>query len=264
MKSVLTIAGSDCSGGAGIQADIKTICAHNLYAQSVICALTAQNTIKISDILQVNPDFISEQLDCVFSDIKPNSVKIGMLFSSDIMKAVKQKLIEYNVTNVVIDPVMISSTKVKLIDEESLNFLKEELFVHANIITPNIHEAEMLTNTIINNKEDVINAIKIMQQFYHGAILIKGGHLLKQAIDFLYYDNEIYELRGNYIETKNTHGTGCTLSSSIACNLAQGMDILQSVKLAKRYVNNALKNDLNLGHGSGPLNHMYKLRDKHA
>jgi len=278
MYTALTIAGSDSSGGAGIQADIKTMCAHGIYAMSAITAITAQNTMGVSAIMDVGADMLGKQLEMVFQDIFPDAVKIGMLSNLDIMKCVKSKLIEYKARNIVIDPVMVSTSGSALVNADSVSFMKTQLFPLASIITPNIPETEKLTGISIKNTDDMAKAGMLLyeyikdrkrtllaedntyaQDMYQGdtAVLIKGGHSINDANDILVYDG-IYEMiEGERVNNSNTHGTGCTLSSAIASNLAKKRDILRSVRNAKTYILGAIKADLNLGQGSGPLNHLY-------
>lgn len=258
MKTALTIAGSDSSGGAGIQADIKTMMAHDVYAMSAITALTAQNTIGVHGIMEVTPEFLAMQLDSVFTDIAPNSVKIGMVSSTELIKVIAEKLTYYKAQNIVIDPVMISTSGSALMKENSLNALKELLFPLASVITPNIPEAEVLSNTKILSEKDMETSAKIIAGNLPCAVLIKGGHGTNDANDLLYDKNNFTWIKGKRINNPNTHGTGCTLSSAIASNLAKGYSIETSVKLAKEYISGALDAQLNLGKGSGPLNHGFK------
>ena len=256
MKTVLTIAGSDSSGGAGIQADIKTISAHKLYASSAITALTAQNTTGVFDILNVSSDFLKSELDAVFSDIYPDAVKIGMVSEIELINTIHDKLIEYNAKNIVLDPVMVATSGAHLLNDNAINSLIEKLFPLATIITPNVLEAEVLANMKIKTKEDMEEAAKIISKLTKGAVLVKGGHSINDSNDLLYYNNELIWFNGNRINNPNTHGTGCTLSSAIASNLAMGMNILDSVKNAKAYISKCLSSMLDLGKGSGPLDHM--------
>lgn len=259
MKKVLTIAGSDSSGGAGIQADIKTITAHKLYAMSAITALTAQNTTGVYGVLDADADFVKNQIDCIFTDIRPDSVKIGMVSNSDIINAIADKLIEYKAENIVVDPVMVATSGSKLISDEAKDTLINRLLPLGTIITPNIPEAEVLSGMSIKSDEDMIKAAKEISKNIDSAILIKGGHYDKNANDLLYDNGEIFWFKGERVDTNNTHGTGCTLSSAIACNLAMGYSKEESIKNAKDYITGALKAGLDLGRGSGPLNHMYNL-----
>ena len=259
MKKVLTIAGSDCSGGAGVQADIKTITAHKMYAQSVITALTAQNTTGVYGIFNADASFVEKQLDCVFSDIFPDSVKIGMLSDTEIIISVSEKLKEYGAKNIVIDPVMISTSGHALISQNAMAALCGRLIPCAGIITPNIHEAEALCKIPILNIADMESAAKTLGEKYGTAVLVKGGHLTGDATDVAFIGGEIIHFSAKRIKNPNTHGTGCTLSSAIACNLAAGFNMKQSIKNAKTYVTDAVGAMLDLGKGSGPLNHMYNL-----
>lgn len=261
MKTVLTIAGSDCSGGAGIQADIKTITAHNVYATSVITVLTAQNTMGVQGIMEATPDFVSMQLDSVFKDIRPNSVKIGMVSNVEIIETICEKLINYKADNIVVDPVMVSTSGSKLLSDNALNVLINKLLPLGTIITPNIPEAEILSGINIKNKDDMVKAAEIISKNIEGAILVKGGHLVCDATDLLYENGKIKWFSAKKVDTKNTHGTGCTLSSAIACNLAKGICISDSVENAKIYLTNALSSGLDLGYGSGPVNHMATLKN---
>lgn len=259
MKKVLTIAGSDCSGGAGIQADIKTITAHKMYAMSAITALTAQNTTGVYGVLEATPYFVGQQLDSIFTDIVPDAVKIGMLSNAGIIEVVAEKLREYEAKNIVLDPVMIATSGGKLIDNSAIESLKTKLMPLANIITPNIPEAESLSGITIDTPEQMVEAAEILSEKIPGYILIKGGHLNKTADDLLYKNKEAVWFTSPRIENPNTHGTGCTLSSAIACNLAQGYEVKVAVENAKAYITGALKAQLDLGQGSGPLNHCYNL-----
>ncbi len=260
IKKVLTIAGSDCSGGAGIQADIKTITVHKMYAMSAITALTAQNTTGVYGISEVTPEFVANQLDCIFNDIYPDAVKIGMVLNSDIIKVIAQKLKDYKVKNIVIDPVMVSTSGSKLLCDEAMKALITDLLPIGSIITPNIPEAEVLCGIDIKNEDDMIKAVKIIaKNIPNAAILIKGGHLINDAIDLLYLNGEYEWFRAERINNPNTHGTGCTLSSAIACNLADGLSLKESIKNAKSFLVGALKSQMNLGKGPGPLDHTFNI-----
>lgn len=259
MKRILTIAGSDCSGGAGIQADIKTITAHNMYALSAITALTAQNTTGVYGIENTSSAFVSNQLDCIFTDIFPDSIKIGMVSNAEIINVIFKKLNQYNAKNIVVDPVMISTSGSKLLDDAAMSAVIEKLIPIADIITPNIPEAEVLSGLKISTKKDMILAAKEISKLLSGVVLIKGGHLTNSADDLIYANNNAIWVKGIKIDNPNTHGTGCTLSSAIACNLADGLSIEKSVINSKKYITGALKAGLNLGSGSGPLNHMWTL-----
>lgn len=257
MKTALTIAGSDSCGGAGIQADIKTMTLHGVYAMSAITALTAQNTTGVIGISEVSPEFLGQQLDCVFKDIPPDAVKIGMVSSGGLIEMIADKLKEYNAKNIVVDPVMVASSGAKLISEDAISALKEKLFPLALILTPNIPEAEVLSGIKIKSDEDMIEAARIISDNYHCAVLCKGGHHKNMANDLLYENGAYRWFKGQPINNPNTHGTGCTLSSAIASNLAKGYDLISSVGRAKDYVTGALAAMLDLGQGSGPLNHAF-------
>lgn len=259
MKKVLTIAGSDCSGGAGIQADIKTITVHKMYAMSAITALTAQNTTGVYGIFESTPEFVGEQLDCIFQDIRPDAVKIGMVSNVDIIEVIAQKLLQYKAENIVVDPVMVSTSGGKLLSDNAIDALKTHLFSIAAVITPNIPEAEVLTGFSIKSKEDMQKAAEKISKVTCGSVLVKGGHLEYCADDLLYNKANAYWFEAPKIENPNTHGTGCTLSSAIACNLALGLNIVESIKNAKEYITGALKANLKLGKGRGPLNHCFNL-----
>ncbi len=259
MKTALTIAGSDSSGGAGIQADIKTMLANGVYAMSAITALTAQNTTGVSTIMEVTPEFLEEQIKMIVTDIFPDAVKIGMVASSALIKVIANSIKEYNLQNVVIDPVMVATSGARLITEEAITTLKEELLPLATVITPNIPEAEILSGLSITSKEQMIEAAKIIHSKYGCAVLLKGGHNLNDANDFLLTDSEELWFNGKRIENSNTHGTGCTLSSAIASNLAKGKSLKESVQNAKEYISEALSAMLDLGKGSGPLNHGFMI-----
>lgn len=258
MKKILTIAGSDCSGGAGIQADIKTITAHKMYAMSVITSLTAQNTTRVYGIIDTPADFTAKQIDCIFSDIRPDAVKIGMLSSAENILAVAERLEFYKAENVVIDPVMISTSGCPLISEEAKKVLISRIFPLAVLITPNIPEAEELSGIKIKNYNDIIRAGKIIYEKTNVNVLVKGGHGISKADDILVCGENFITIHGNIIDTQNTHGTGCTLSSAIACNLAMGYSPEKCIRNAKIYLENAMKTGLNLGKGNGPLNHCVK------
>lgn len=257
MKTALTIAGSDCSGGAGIQADIKTMAACGVYAMSAIAALTAQNTTGVYGVMEVSPEFLKKQLDCIFSDIYPDAVKIGMLSSGEIMKAAAAKLKEYEARQIVLDPVMVSTSGSRLMKEDAVEVMKNTLFPLAEVITPNIPETEVLTGMAVENEKDMETAVEKLWKSCRCAVLCKGGHNVGGANDLLCIEGEKIWIEGKRIKNPNTHGTGCTLSSAIASNLALGYGLLQAVKNAKEYVSGALRAGLDLGKGSGPLNHAY-------
>ncbi len=260
MVKALTIAGSDSSGGAGIQADLKTFCAHHVYGMSVICALTAQNTCGVFDVFNASASSVAKQLDAVFTDIFPDAVKIGMVSSAQIIEVIADKLRQYHAKNIVLDPVMISTSGHRLIEDEAESALVKRLFPLADIITPNISEAEHLSGVSIQNREDMAAAAEKLGKNVHGAVLIKGGHLENCADDLLWQDGNTTWFPGKRIDTKNTHGTGCTLSSAIASNLAGGQSMEKAVCNAKQYVAGALETGFHLGNGNGPLNHLYNMR----
>lgn len=261
MKTALTIAGSDSSGGAGIQADIKTMTANGVYAMSAITALTAQNTTGVSGIMEVSPEFLGMQIDSVFTDIFPDAVKIGMVSSEKLISVISSKLREYKAVNVVVDPVMIATSGSKLIDNNAVELMKSELFTIADVITPNIPEAEVLSGISVKNESDMEKSAKAIHDEFGCAVLLKGGHSLNDANDFLYSDEGTQWFYGKRIDNPNTHGTGCTLSSAIASNLAKGFTLAESVKKAKDYISGALGAMLDLGKGSGPMNHGFKIFD---
>lgn len=259
MKKVLTIAGSDCSGGAGIQADIKTMTAHKVYAASVITALTAQNTTGVYGVLDAGADFVGQQMDCVFKDIYPDAIKIGMVSNIETIQMIASKLKEYDAKNIVVDPVMVSTSGCDLMHPDAMETLMKVLLPMGDIITPNIPEAEKLCGFEIKSVEDMKRAAEMIGRNLSGSVLIKGGHLTETADDLLYDCGEFIWYRGERVDNPNTHGTGCTLSSAIASNLALGYDVKTSVQNAKNYITGALKDGLDLGQGSGPLNHCFNL-----
>lgn len=261
-KTALTIAGSDSSGGAGIQADIKTMQANGVYAMSAITALTAQNTTGVSGIFEVTPEFLGQQLDAVFTDIYPDAVKIGMVASGELVKMIALKLKEYKAERIVVDPVMVSTSGSKLISEEAIQILKTELFPLASVLTPNIPEAEVLFGASIHSAEDMERAAQAISEEYHCAVLLKGGHQLNDANDLLYAEGKSRWFYGRRIENPNTHGTGCTLSSAIASNLAKGYGLEEAVERAKEYISGALAAMLDLGAGSGPMDHGFDIGGK--
>lgn len=264
MRTALTIAGSDSSGGAGIQADIKTMTMNGVFAMSAITALTAQNTTGVTGIFETSPEFLKMQLDAVFTDIFPDAVKIGMVSSSALIEVIAERLAFYQAKNIVVDPVMVATSGSKLISDDAISVLKEKLFPLAAVLTPNIPEAEVISGMEIRGESDMIEAAKQISEKYHCAVLCKGGHQLNDANDLLYRDGEYQWFRGRRIDNPNTHGTGCTLSSAIASNLAKGYDLDVSVKGAKDYISGALSALLDLGAGSGPMNHMFDFNSKFA
>ncbi len=256
MYKILTVAGSDPSGGAGVQADIKTITAHKMYAMSAVTALTAQNTTGVYGILDSGAEFTALQLECVFSDIRPDAVKIGMVSNARTISAIADKLTEYKAENVVIDPVMTATSGPGLIKDGGIQMLVSRLFPLAAVVTPNIPEAQILSGMKISSRPDMSKAARIIASATSGAVLIKGGHLPDTADDLLYVNGREIWLTAPRIDNPNTHGTGCTLSSAIACNLAAGKSVEAAVADAKKYVTRAIAAGLKLGKGSGPLNHM--------
>lgn len=264
MKTALSIAGSDSSGGAGIQADIKTMTMNGVYAMTVITALTAQNTTGVSDIMEVTPEFLGKQLDMVFQDIRPDAVKIGMVPNSDLLGKIAERLNYYQAKKIVVDPVMVATSGSSLMKSEAIGTLKTKLLPLAALVTPNIPEAEVLCQTKIKNEEDMINAAKYIYENFGCAVLLKGGHCINDANDFLYVEGTKKWFLGKRIDNPNTHGTGCTLSSAIAANLAKGYDLDVSIQRAKDYISGALGAMLDLGKGSGPMNHAFNLAGEYA
>lgn len=259
MHAILSIAGSDSSGGAGIQADLKTITCLGEYGMTVITALTAQNTMGVEAVDNVSTEMVKAQLDAVFGDIRPEAVKLGMIAVPDIMEAVCEKLVEFQAENIVVDPVMVATSGSRLMEDRTVRMLKERLIPLADIITPNLSEAEVLSGVQIAVKEDMLKAAEEIASYYNGAVLIKGGHLNGDAEDLLYQNGEALWISGKRIDNPNTHGTGCTLSSAIAVFLAKGYSVEDSVRRAKEYVSGAIAAGLNLGKGQGPLWHNYNI-----
>lgn len=255
---VLTIAGSDCSGGAGIQADLKTFSAYNLFGMSVILSVVAENTARVISVHNVPTKSVDEQMLAVFEDIEPKATKIGMIGTCELMSCVARNLSEFKPKNIVIDPVMFAKNGYALMPKENCDFFKKTIVKFADILTPNIPEAEFLCGFEILSEDDMIKAAKNLCHLGAKAVLLKGGHSEENANDILFDGKEIYILKGERIETKNTHGTGCTLSSAIVSNLAKGKDLLSAVSDAKEYVKNAIYYSLNLGKGCGPTNHFFK------
>lgn len=258
IKKLLTIAGSDSCGGAGIQADLKTFSAHEVYGMSVVTAVTAQNTMGVESIFELPSDMIESQIDCVFNDIRPDGVKTGMMSNPQIISKVSEKLLSHEARNIVVDPVMVSTSGHRLLSEDALSALENKLFPLADVITPNIYEAEILCGGKISNRREMVAAAANISAKFRGWVILKGGHLEDCCDDLLYGKDEKVWLKAKKIHNENTHGTGCTLSSAIASNLALGMNMKESVFKAKRYVNLAIKAGLNLGHGPGPLMHHYR------
>ncbi len=264
MKTTLTIAGSDSCGGAGIQADIKTMTMNGVYAMSAVTALTAQNTTGVMGIMEVVPDFLGEQIDAVFEDIYPDAVKIGMVSSVALIKVIADRLRRYRAVNVVVDPVMVATSGSKLIETEAVDTLKKELLPLAMLVTPNIPEAEVLSGMSVKTEEDMLLVAKKIGDDVGSAVLLKGGHSISDANDLLYSNGVFTWFRGRRIKNSNTHGTGCTLSSAVAANLAKGFSLEDAVKHAKEYISGALSAMLDLGKGSGPLNHAFDLKGEYA
>jgi len=264
MKTVLTIAGSDSSGGAGVQADIKTMTMHGVYAMSAITALTAQNTLGVRAILDSTPDFLRKQLDAVFEDIFPDSVKIGMVSSSELIEVIAERLKFYGAKNIVVDPVMVATSGSSLMKTDAIETLCAVLLPLATVVTPNIHEAEVLSDMVIRNREDMMTAAKYIEEKYGCFVMLKGGHSINDADDLLCENGSLIWFNGKRIDNPNTHGTGCTLSSAIASNLAKGFTLKESIKKAKEYIKEALCEEIDLGKGSGPLKHNFGLTTKYA
>ncbi len=259
MRTALTVAGSDSSGGAGIQADIKTMTMNGVFAMSAITALTAQNTTGVKSISEVTPDFLKDQMDMIFTDIIPDAVKIGMVSNSELVKTIAERLTFHEAKNIVVDPVMVATSGADLMKNEAVNTLKTQLLPIAVLVTPNIPEAEILSEMKIENEDDMVKAAVYINKVYGCAVLLKGGHSVNDANDLLCKNGEIKWFYGKRINNPNTHGTGCTLSSAIAANLAKGFDLDTSVKRAKDYISGALSAQLDLGQGSGPMNHAFNL-----
>ena len=264
MRTALTIAGSDSSGGAGIQADIKTMMANGVYAMSAITALTAQNTTGVTAIMEATEEFLGEELDNIFTDIFPDAVKIGMVSSSGLIIKIAEKLKEYDAKNIVVDPVMVATSGARLISEDAVSTLKEYLFPLAQILTPNIPEAEVLSGMTITSEAEMMEAAKVIGDQYGCAVLLKGGHKVNDANDLLYHEGTCQWFYGKRIDNPNTHGTGCTLSSAIASNLAKGFPMDVSVERAKAYISGALAAMLDLGKGSGPMNHGFDITGEYV
>ena len=264
MKTALTIAGSDTSGGAGIQADIKTMTANGVYAMSAVTALTAQNTTGVYGILESTPEFLASQLDCIFTDIFPDAVKTGMVSSTGLIEVIADKLKQYKAQNIVVDPVMVATSGSRLISQEAVDALKELLLPLATVLTPNIPEAEVLSGLTISGPADMEKAAQAIGEAYGCAVLCKGGHDLNDANDLLWRDGTCKWFHGRRIHNPNTHGTGCTLSSAIASNLAKGYDLDTAVERAKAYLSGALAAMLDLGAGQGPMDHLFDLKGEYV
>ena len=264
MRTALTIAGSDSCGGAGIQADIKTMTMNGVYAMSAVTALTAQNTTGVRAILESTPDFLREQLDAVFEDIFPDAVKIGMVSSAALIQVIAERLKHYGARNIVVDPVMVATSGARLIQSDAISAMTEALLPLSTLVTPNIPEAEILSGTTVSDKADMQKAAEMIGERYGCAVLLKGGHSINDANDLLYVGGEYRWFEGRRIDNLNTHGTGCTLSSAIASNLAKGFDLALSVQRAKDYISGALAAQLDLGKGAGPMQHNFDLNSRFA
>lgn len=261
MKVILSIAGSDSSGGAGIQADIKTIISNGCYAETAITALTAQNTCGVIDILNVTPKFLEHELDAIFTDIYPDAIKIGMVSDKELIKTIVKKLKQYNAKNIVVDPVMVATSGSKLLSDDAIEVLVNELIPLADIITPNIPEAEVLSGIKITDEKSMEEASKIISKLGAKSCLLKGGHRINDANDLLNENGKLTWIYGKKINNPNTHGTGCTLSSAIASNLGLGYNKLDSIKRAKYYLSKCLEQMLDLGKESGPLDHGWNFKE---
>lgn len=259
MKKLLTIAGSDCSGGAGIQADLKTFSAHGMFGMSVIVSVVAENTSTVLGVQDISPDMIEKQIDAVFTDIGTDAVKVGMLSKSDCMQAVAKKLREYRPRNVVIDPVMLAKNGCALMQPESMETLIREILPLADVLTPNIPEAQAITGQEIHSAADMESAARAIHVLGAKSVLVKGGHAEGDALDILFDGERFYRFSAERIHTKNTHGTGCTYSSAIACGLAAGLPENEAVAQAKEYVTTAIRHSLAIGKGCGPTHHFYDL-----
>ena len=258
MKKVLSIAGSDCSGGAGIQADLKTFSAHGVFGMTAISSVVAENTFRVIEFQNVRPDIIEKQIDAVFEDIPPDAVKVGMLSCREGMLAVAGKLRQWQAQNIVVDPVMYEKNGCALMEPDSISTLIAEIVPLADVLTPNIPEAEEISGIRIQTRDDMAKAARLIHQMGCRAVLVKGGHSDGDATDILFDGREIYFFSSARIPTKNTHGTGCTFSSAIAANLANSHSVYESVELAKDYITAAIQHALPIGHGHGPTNHFYK------
>ena len=264
MKAVLTIAGSDSGGGAGIQADIKTMTMNGVFAMSAITALTAQNTTGVQGIYEVTPAFLARQLDSVFTDLRPDAVKIGMVSSAPLIETIAERLTFYRAENIVVDPVMVATSGARLIAEDAVETLTRCLLPLAAVVTPNIPEAEVLWGEKIETAADMERAARDIGEKYACSVLLKGGHAVNDANDLLWDREAARWFRGKHIDNPNTHGTGCTLSSAIASNLAKGFDMAEAVARAKEYISGALGAMLDLGAGSGPMAHNFALTGRFA
>ncbi len=264
IKTALTIAGSDSGGGAGIQADLKAMTMNGVFAMSAVTALTAQNTTGVRSIEEASPSFLKDQIDAVFEDIYPDAVKIGMVSSSDLIRVIAERLKFYGAENVVVDPVMVSTAGSRLLKDDAVETLTKELIPLSTVVTPNIPEAEILSGLSICTEDEMVPAAKKISEDFHCAVLLKGGHNVNDANDLLFSDGESRWFKGKRIDNPNTHGTGCTLSSAIASNLAKGFSLPDSVKRAKDYISGALAAMLDLGKGSGPMYHAFDLKGEYV
>jgi hydroxymethylpyrimidine/phosphomethylpyrimidine kinase len=260
IKQVLTIAGSDSGGGAGIQADLKAMSANGVFAMSVITAITAQNTEEVTDVFELPPSIIASQLDAVFDDFDVAAVKTGMLSSTAIVEIVVKMLTLQKIATLVVDPVMVSKSGHPLLRPEAVNAVKTQLLPLAFVVTPNIHEAQQLSGIQITSLADARRAAKVIHGFGCKHVLIKGGHLLSERATDLLYDGRFFNvLKAEFIETRHTHGTGCTFASALAAHLARGRSVLDAAQAAKAYVTQAIRHGLAIGHGHGPTDHFYFL-----
>ena len=264
MRTALSIAGSDSCGGAGIQADLKTMTMNGVYAMTAVTALTAQNTTGVRAIQEATPEFLGQQIDAVFEDIFPDAVKIGMVSASELIRVIAKKLRDYEAKHIVVDPVMVATSGSVLLKTDAVETLEKELLPLAEVVTPNIPEAEILSGMAIKTKEDMLAAAEKISKTYGCAVLLKGGHSINDANDYLYVNGEGHWFEGKRIDNPNTHGTGCTLSSAIASNLAKGYELPEAVKRAKDYISGALGAMLDLGKGSGPMKHAFDLTGEFA
>ncbi len=259
MRTALTIAGTDPSGGAGIQADIKTMTANGVFATCAVTALVAQNTTGVKSIVDCSPDFLMQELDCVFTDIFPDAVKTGMVSRIPLIEVIAERLTHDKARNIVVDPVMVATSGDRLISKDAVETLKRLLIPKAAVLTPNVPEAEILSGHSISTVGEMEEAARAISDAYGCAVLLKGGHSVSDADDLLWRDGDGRWFHGERVSNPNTHGTGCTLSSAIASNLAKGFNLDDSVERAKSYISGALGAMLDLGHGSGPLDHMFDL-----
>lgn len=257
MKKLLTIAGSDSSGGAGIQADLKTFSAHEVFGMSIITAVTAQNTKGVFAIQDISPDIIQKQIEVIFEDIDVDGIKIGMVSQIDTIEAIAKALSQYPIKNVVLDPVMVSKSGFHLLQAKSKDALIKQLLPIATIVTPNLPEAEVITGLKVETIKEMEEAAKIIYQMGPKYILMKGGHLEGDAMDILYDGKEFTYYNVARIHTNNTHGTGCTLSAAIAANLGKGFTAEESVNKAKDYITTAIEKSFSIGQGVGPVHHFH-------